>query len=481
MTVGAWTAHLTRRRPSTAAYAYALVLAIGIGYMVARIPVQVSDCLGNLLQIQHAAWQHLIVNQFWNSGFLRPLLWAQIKGMYDLAHGHYWLTFKVIHAAQLVAMALLFVRLLRVRTMADLLPVPIAVAVLIGLHTFNGTVREGYPVNSFLTIVVCTLAVANLSIAAHRWWHDVAAVLLFVFAALTVESGLLVLVAVVAGRLVGLRGISWTGVAACVLLAGGYFYLRFGPLAVGTPSLLERPSGYGFRILEPEELQARFGASPLLFYLYNVVCNLATVLFAEPRAGVWTLVHALSSGGELPPWLVINVVASLAATLVVGWWLVRRVPAWWRWRLDDDDRVAFVAVGVLVANAVLGYAYTKDAIMSTGGAFFAVLVCLALRALVGALPAFSVAARNVAVVFVAVLSVTWAVRAVALPHLLREQAFRVRSDWATVYVWLDAQHIALQDEDARRLVEQLRRQALASPAPHPNIGRSPLRRFLDLN
>lgn len=464
-----------------AAYVYGIVVALGIAYMVAMIPVQVSDCLGNLLQIQHDTWTRLIVNHFWNTGFLRPLLWAQIKGAFDLADGHYWLTFKAIHAAQLVLLAGLFVRLLRIERARDFAAVPVAVAVLVGLHTFSGTVREAFPVNSFLTVLVCTFAVMNLSLSRWRWWHDALALVIYLFILLTVESGLLVVAALVMARLVGLRGVSWAGVGACLLLTLGYFYLRFGPLAVGAPGLIERSTGFGFQVLDPPELMARFGAHPAAFYAYNIVCSIITVFFAEPRAGVWHATHAIVSGGEVPSWLVINLVSSALATALVVWYGRRRVVAWWRTRrIDDDDRIAMVCGTVLLANAVLSFPYTKDAIMSTGGACFAVLTFYAVREMLAVGERGILKGLGAAVVLVA-LSGTWAVRATALPHLLREQAFKVRNDWATVYPWLDAQHIELKDADARMLVEQLRREALRSPAPHPNIGRSPWRRLLDLN
>ncbi len=464
-----------------AAYVYGIIVALGIAYMVAMIPVQVSDCLGNLLQIQHDNYRRMLTDLMYSKGYLRPLLWAQIKLMYDVAQGHYWVTFKAVHAAELVLLAVLFVRLLRIERARDFAGVPVAIAVLVGLHTFNGTVREAFPVNSFLTVLVCTFAVMNLSLSRWRWWHDALAFVIYLFVLLTVESGLLVVAALVMARLVGLRGVSWAGVGACLLLTLGYFYLRFGPLAVGAPGLIERSTGFGFQVLDPPELMTRFGAHPYVLYAYNIACSIITVLFAEPRAGVWYVTRTVVGGGELPLWLIINLVSCALATALVGWHATRRLAAGWRTRrIDDGDRIAIVCVTVLVANAVLSFPYTKDAIMSTGGACFAVLVFYAVRELLAVGERGALAGLGAAVVLVA-LSGTWAIRATALPHLLREQAFKVRNDWATVYPWLDAQHIELRDPDARMLVERLRREALRSPAPHPNIGRSPWRRLLDLN
>ena len=113
---------------------------------------------------------------------------------------------------------------------------PVALAVLVGSHTFAWTVREAYPVNTFLTILLCCAAAVALSSAAPRWWTTPAAIALFAVSALTVETGLLVWVILVAGYLLGWRGVSRAGIVGlCVALAG---VLR-PPL----PGVRERPSG----------------------------------------------------------------------------------------------------------------------------------------------------------------------------------------------------------------------------------------------
>jgi hypothetical protein len=44
--------------------------------------------------------------------------------------------------------------------------------------------------------------------------------------------------------------------------------------------MMERSSGFGLAILDPEDLIARFGANPLPFYAYNVTASAMSVLFA---------------------------------------------------------------------------------------------------------------------------------------------------------------------------------------------------------
>ena len=151
---------------------------------------------------------------------------------------------------------LLFTRALRVRTVADLSAAAFALTVVAGLHTFRSTVQEAFPINHFLEIAVLALVMLNLSQARPRLSVDLAALVTFVVAALTLESGLLVWVVAVTAWVLGMRGVSTRGVVAMTVLLAGYFVLRFGVLSVGTPGLIERSSGYLFDVLDPPELAA---------------------------------------------------------------------------------------------------------------------------------------------------------------------------------------------------------------------------------
>src|SRR6185503_5221898 len=126
---------------------------------------------------------------FHQRGYLRPFLWGLIRAVLGLSRGHYFEWFRGWHVGQVVVLVVLFVRLLRVRRAVDLAVVPLGLAALIGMHTFAGTVREAHPINTFMTILLCCYAAADLAIGPPRWWRDVAAALLLLFAAMTVESG----------------------------------------------------------------------------------------------------------------------------------------------------------------------------------------------------------------------------------------------------------------------------------------------------
>jgi hypothetical protein len=458
------------------AVAVTLALTALVAFEVCRIPVQVSDSVGNLLQVQHQPLGDVFFSQFSNGAYVRPLLWAEIKLAYEAAHEHETVVFKAIHVAQLLLLAGLMLRLLSVRSRADLAAAALAVLVLFGLHTFDGLVREAFPINSFLTIVLCVFAVIALADAAPAWWRDAAAAVIVVVALLTIESGLLVATAAVAARLAGLRGISWKAAGAIAVTVAVYLVLRIGVLHIGGPALTERAAGFGFRVLEPHELAARFGTNPVPFYAANIVASLATVLFAEPRGGVWYATQGLAAGSPWPAWLTISVAASVIVTGLVLLAVPGAVARWRSGTAGRHERLLLVALTVLVANAVVSFAYTKDVIMSAGGACFALAVYAA--------TAMALSSRvrqpsRAVLVAVGLALGLWSVRAAALPVRLEMQAARVQAEWRDIDGWLERQHIETDSPEARALVNRLRRSALrARPRP---IEWSGWRTALDLN
>jgi hypothetical protein len=417
-------------------WVYAAVVAAILGYFLFRIPIQVSDSFTNLLVLDRP-WSVLVGETGIQPGYLRPGLWATLKFVHDASGGEYFSWYRGVHALQAAAVLALFVGLVRPTTAAAAAVLPLGLAVLVGSHTFAWTLREAFPINTFLTIVVLCLAAANLSFARYRPWQDVAAVILFVVAALTVESGLLVGVIVIGGVLVGVRGVSVRGAAVIGGLMLAYLALRFLVLDVGVPTLADRDAGFGFRRYDGPELAAMFGANPLGFYAYNVVASIAGVLAAEPRDGVWRLTGSVLDG-EVHRVFALGAIASVLATaLIVRFvWLRRR--AWLAWELERDDRLVLLFLLVLGANAAISYAYTKDVIMSPAGVFYAAALFVASRHLVERLPSMGRISAGAALVVLTALSLTWGVRQVGIHAALVQTSAQVREQWAYIGDWLVA-------------------------------------------
>lgn len=447
-------------------YGYGLLMALALGHFLLGLPIQLSDSFGQMLKLS-ASWGDLLYGEFTQRGFMRPLMWGELKLVYDLSGGNYFAWFRGIHAAQVVLLVLLYVRLVRPATLRDVMVLPLGLAVLFGLHTFQGTVREAFPLNHFMTVLLYCFAAANLVFARYRWWTDVLAVLLFAVSALTIESGLLVWVIFAGGAIVGGRGVSRVGLAALAVLLAAYFVLRFPVFGVGSPDLMERSSGFGFRILEPSELVERFGDNPLGFYLYNVCASALSVLFSEPTGGVFRLTDQILRG-ELDAAGVVSPLSSLCATALVAVFAWRRRHAWLSRQLDRDDRLVLLCAMVLAANAVISYPYVKDVVMSPAGAFFAVAVFVAARSVLDSLPR-RVPPHVAAVVIAAfaVLGTTWAIRVAGTHVGLRRAAYTERNEWAYAEESLRAEGVTLAPHE-RTLFRQLQDDALFThPAPPP--------------
>jgi hypothetical protein len=371
------------------------------------------------------------------------------------------------------------VHIVRVRTGAGGLGAMFGIAVLFGSHTFAGTVVEGFPINTFLTIVICCLMAVALTTGAHAWWKDVAVSLLLVFAALTVESGLLVCVVVAAAWAVGFRGVSTGAVAVVTALTLGYFILRFAFLDVSGPGLTERSTGFGFAVLNPPELIARFGERPAYLYAYNVVSQMLTVLFAEPKGGTFRLTRDLRNGEWLPR-QIIATLASGGATLLIGWYVATRRAALARLSLSDGDRLVIVFVAVLIANAVLSYPYTKDVIVSPAGALFALAAAVAFAAAIERLPA--IRSQRVALtvsLVLAMLSGCWTIRLVGLNYALRQKAFINRTDWAEVFGQNRIAGVELQSASEAEMVRRIRDQAIRRRVPPPSFASPNASRYFE--
>ncbi len=450
----------------TWAYALALATALPIADDLLRMPVQVYDALGEIVDAFHAPG---LIETFraatYNGSYLRPFRIVQITALFNAAHGHYWLAYRGFHAALLVAVILLFMRALRVRTRSDLLPAAFALAVLTGIHTFRTMIQEAFPINHFLEIAAFVLVTVNLCQARPHLWRDAAAVVTFCAAALTLESGLLVWVTAVTAWLAGWRGVSARGLVVMSLLVVGYFGLRMA-VSSGMPAMAERSSGYLFERLEPAEILARFADHPWRFRAYNIVTSFLSVPLAEPQGGMFQFTRALSLG-RIPPGTAIAVVASLVTTGLMLRCAVARAAA--GSHADFTRAMLWIFAAVLAASAAMSYAYTKDDIMSTAGVGYALAAYAAVRWWLDRANAMWAPARVALMLAVAIAGFGWSVRSVGIHHLARSAAFKTRNDWAYQPVVWKSEGRWPQARAEQQLMEQLRSDAIRMPVPNPRF------------
>ena len=450
--------------PSAAVYGSVMVIAAGFAVLLARVPVQVSDCVNNIGTALTTPWSQFGVG---GRGYLRPLIDPQTKLVLDLAPGREFAAFRAVQIAQVFAAFWLFARALRVRGWPQAVGALVATTVFAGSHIFATLVREGYPINTYLTVALCALAALNMATEARsRWWTDALVAGAFVLATGTIENGLLVWVIVVAAAIAGYRGVSRPGIATLTVLVAVYLATRFFVLDVGTPDLSERSTGFGFERLEPQQLEERFGANPLPLYAYNVMSAASTVLLGEPRNGIFVLVRAAAEGA-LRPWMIVELASGVTVTALMIWYAWASV--WKRPAIEwtPGQRQLFVAAAVLAANAVIGYAYAKDQVMSVAAICIAWAAAAPIAALVESPPRQRAAAARSAIVL-ALAASSGSIRVAGQQHLLVHTAFVTRNDWATVDPTEAARRFG-GDPAVVALIQSLRTRALAQEAVYPHV------------
>lgn len=447
------------------AYLAAAVLSASIAYCLFHLPFDVGDHLGNLLQLIDTSVAGIFVSTLRLNAFMRPMTWATMKVVFDLSGGHYFLAYRTLHVVMVFVMMLAFTRLMRVRSAITFWVALLAMAALMGAPAFHDAMNET-ELNTKLTLAAICLCVLNLSASEPRRWKDAAMLVVLAYALLTNELGLLLWVCVVAAYLVGLRGLSRNAVLAATGILALYFYVRFQQLHIGTPALNERSSGVGFRIRDANELLAMFGGNPLPFYAYNVTASVLTVLFSEPRNGVFAFIRDLLVS-KLQSGSIVNVVTSTLTTAVMFWFIARRWRRWWRREFEYGDQLFLVSAAVVAANAVISFPYLKDVIMSTAAVFYCLAMFVSLYALVTEVTARPMKADlAVAVcVLLTVISVGWSIRAMSFYADMRLRSYKAQTDWVFVDDWLRAQHVVVTTPGQRALVDQLRTEMLGMAVP----------------
>ncbi len=478
-------------RHAVVALLFAVLIGSMLSWCIAHMPMTVYDGVGPILEAQRSSspWATFVAGLS-QRGYLRPLRVAQIKVAYDLGRGNEFAAYKAIHAALTVAACALFAALLAPATSIELVSALVATTIFIGHHSFFVLVGEEYPINHFLEIVVLALGIAVLAKRATppqdhmaadgvesrpvgrsatpaedgAWWSDVLALVALTAGLLTLESGVLLWVVMIGGRMLGWRGISRRATIAATLFVVAFLVWRVGVLHIAPPGLDERASGFGLRRLEPAELMARFGTNPLPFYAYNVAAAVLTVLFSEPRGGTFVLVRQWLAG-DVPPWMVSHVVSSGVVTTLIAAFTIAGRRRVWHGRGDDRDRLLWLALLMVVANAGLSYGYAKDEILSVAAAFYAAAAYAALSACGDRLTQPRRPWLAILVIPAFVVSTQWSLRTVGTFYGLRSFAEKTSEDWADFSLGRDLPEDG-GDPRSRALFERLREVNLSLRVPN---------------
>jgi hypothetical protein len=405
-------------------------------------------------------------------GVIRPLGWLLFKGVLDGSFGHPFEGFRLLNTVSIAGSFVFAMHVLQVRTWQAWSVALLVLTVMIGMHPFHDAVRET-AVNHHLIMPCFVLAAVSIAVSTHRRWSDWLAVFILLCALLLMEAGVLVWVAIAVGWITGLRGITWRGLAACTALLATYLVLRFFVFDFGAPPFGSRSTGFGFHVMNPDEIRARFGAFPVLLFAYNVMAAGLTVLASEPRGGGFLFIAQIVEG-EVRTGSLINVVSSTLTTVVMVWFAAQRWRAWRRLEFTRGDHIFLIGMAVWATNAAICFSYLKDVIMTTGAMLYALAVFPAFMLLFDHLrrPAISIARAGIVSVLVATVSVGWTIRAALFFADVRLAAYASQNSWVTVDTWIAEQEPKPLSETQRAIVQQWRREMLAMPVPRAYLSPS---------
>jgi hypothetical protein len=459
------------RSPATAlAIVLATLITVPLADSLYRVPIQVSDSLEPIvIAAKYDSAQHLLHDSLtFSPTTFRPLRYLQARALLAFTQTTgltYHAVFRGLHVVLLLMLIALFVAVVRVRHWPDLVAFTVAFPVLLGIHTFLSMLLEAFPVNHFAQVGICAMGVFVLAQRQPRRFVPVVACVLLALSLSLIESGAMVWVTVICCAAAGLPGINRTTVVATTVVFAAYLLLRHA-LGISSPGIGGHGSGFGDRFYSPEELAQRFGAHPLGFMLYNVIGGLASLLFAEPRQGVYSLLAAWREG-EIHPVVLINVISSSATTALLIWYAAARLPrsrsAW-----SDADRTFAAACAAVIVNAPFNAVYIKDEIMSPAGLFYAIATFVAVRAAIDSLPTRTLAATSVATCLLVAIAALWTFRVVGGHYQLRYHAFITRNDWVEV-LRPDKHDAWPEDPNELAVTQRIRAEAIGRRTTSPSF------------
>jgi hypothetical protein len=421
---------------------WALAYVVLFGIVFFKISWSLGDTYSHLAGPALSSWRDAFVEAFTARGReYRPFFTLGIKAAYAAVGT--WLPFyQALVLLTFGALLTVVVRLCQPVGRARAWAACIALSCVCGLHT-SRILFGFWPLNHYAAVMLAMLVAIALALNPRTRPHDWVFGLLMLVATLSLEFGVLVIPVLITLWWFGAPGISGRGVTAMVAAAAVYLAIRFTFGDHSGDLTLWADSGFVFQNLDAETLRARFGATPWVFWIYNVVGTTLTVMFSEPRDGVYSFVESLLAR-DMAPWQWFQVGSSALTTLVIVAGLVRGRP----W--NERDRLLIVAgTSLLVFGSALSFVYTRDRLGLAGGVGYALLLYVACAALLEKAP------RRLAVGVVTIVAALWVVRSAETWFQLRDTAWDYHVEWTDRFVELGGAR------NSTDLMNELRTTALA--------------------
>ena len=424
-----------------------------------------------VLDVAARSWPEFLDGQLSARGAYRPLHLFGVKLVHDLAGGPNLAVFRTVEiGAELLLVSMCFA-LLPPRALASWLGFTVALCCLVGLHTSESLFASGIPFGTE-SLPVCILMLGSLLLLKRRrpsYVVDATASIMCGAAVLFTEAGVIVACLWLAAWWLGAA--RWQTAAGAVLVLALYATLRLLTNTNPFPGPFVTESGVLFQVISREEQESLFGGQAWIFYLYNTLSTLLTVLFSEPRAGIYVALDALVHETPVRTWQVINWLTSTASMLLIG----SAAVIWWRAHDSEKRQLLILGLVVLLANSALGYLYLRDRIPSVAGIYYALLLGLSVETLWKRRSELqSVIAWTGTALLLIVLAVGWGHRAVGTVVLARDGAWSAKDEWTDRY-----DRLVSQGAKQSTLGQELRRRAVERRLTDPRNDQEWMREFFE--
>jgi hypothetical protein len=451
-------------------FLWALVYVALFALVFFTISWSLGDTYSHLAGPALSSWRDAFVDAFTARGReYRPFFTLGIKAAYEAVGT--WLPFyqslvMLLFGALLALVVWLCRPVGRPRAFAAC----VAISCICGLHT-SRILFGFWPLNHYAAVMVTLLAAIGLAMHPRTRPYDWVFGLLMLVATLSLEFGILIVPVLTVLWWFGAPGISWRGVAAMLVAVAAYGAIRFTFGDHSGELTLWADSGFGFQNLDADTLRARFGDAPWVLWIYNVGGTMLTVLFSEPRDGVYSFVESLLAR-DMETWQWFQVGSSALTTLVIAAGLVRG----WPWKEErrqgvpgdreerrqgvpgdrERDRLLVVAgCALLVFGSVVSFVYTRDRLGLAGGIGYALLLYVAVGLWLDWSGSGSGWQRQAVRGVLTLVAALWVVRSAETWFQLRDTAWDYHVEWTDRFVELGGA------QNSTDLMRELRATALS--------------------
>lgn len=448
------------------AVAYAGLLSLLIFGFLFKLPHPIVDNFFTLDATVHRSWPTFLWDAFIANKLVqhsleyRPLWYGMTKLLWELGGSYDRLVFRFIHAGTYFALGLLLVFLIKPREKASFAAFAVSLHCLISLHT-SGILFAAVPWGGWLFSITTVFAAFALLQAPPGPKKDLAVIGLTLFSCFFIELGGMGVAMVFLGAWL-LKIPSVSRRAGYGVLGAGVFYavVRLAVLPPFIPSPLCGGKFYTYTGYLCGNIDVATHCSfierfPLAFYLYNVAANTFTILFSEPRGGTYWFMCGLGRG-EVKLYAYVLVGSSVVATTCLGAWLARKP-----WD-SVEKKTAYVALAIMLANALLGFLYARDRIPVLGGTMYALALGLALRHW------FSRPAHPAIKVLLFLLVFGWLWRTAGMFYALKVYAWETKQEWMEKR-YDRVREMVAGDPARMALLEKLRNDSLKVKTPDPRV------------